>query len=87
MQASKSSPSAVETQVKPKAASAVEAHKEKFMTKRNVFEDAMREDRVDGYQFEEPLRVEETKTMETEYIQSEGLSRPIIQPSRLRHDE
>ena len=81
----KSSAQSVEREIKPRAANAVEAHKEKFQSKRNVFEEAMQRggssdyhSHIGGGMFDESFRVEETKTMETDYIDSGRPSRPVV---------
>lgn len=78
----------VEPEVRPKAANAVEAHKEKFMSKRNAFEESLHRDQLDSFHdprsmFGEALRVEETKTMETDYVHSnDRINTPVIQSAR-----
>ncbi|XP_067941004.1 uncharacterized protein [Watersipora subatra] len=77
-----------EPEIRPKAVNAVEAHKEKFANKRNIFEGSIQRDGFDYFDnpisgLDESMRVEETKTMETEYMPSEVLSRPVIQSSSL----
>lgn len=77
---SKSRSATAEREIKPKAANAVEAHKEKFVSKRSKFEEVMRGDQPDSRgMFDESFRVEETKTMETDYIESDRPRRPVIQ--------
>lgn len=81
----KSTGKSMEREIKPRAANSVEAHKEKFHTKRNVFEEAMQRGGSSDYHshsgggmFDESFRVEETKTMETDYVDSGWPSRPVV---------
>lgn len=81
--------------IRSRAANPVEAHKEKFSAKRNVFEEAMKQEQanpaasssLDNFNsmFDESFRVEETKTMETQYVESGDRRRPVIQSSTPKH--
>jgi len=77
---SRSPSKSVEPEPHLKAANAVDAHRNKFNSNRSMFEDHDFRDDLFG----ESFKVEETTTLDTEYIHGDKPIRPVIQSSSLQ---